>query len=433
MKEQAIENIYLSDKRYFHTINGLWIGKKPPFIAAGVIRNTNFSQFGEIDFSKIAWLEVEEKQLSKRQLLYGDIVIEKSGGGPKQPVGRVVLFDKRDGIFSLSNFTSAIRVKDHEIFDPRYVLYNLLEFYQSGKTEVLQSHTTGIRNLNFSSYLDIVSLPKISISDQHNICWYLDMLKKAIEQQERLIALTQELKSAMMHKLFTEGLHGEPQKQTEIGLIPESWEQTKLGDLAKKPYGFIQTGPFGSQLHKDDYTSSGIPVINPANLVGNRIGHTDLPFISEETSRPLKKHIVHTGDIVFGRRGEIGRHGIVTNDEDGWFCGTGSFLVRIVEENISNGYINIFLSTPPVVNWLNLHAGGVIMANLSTSALVELPVFFPQYEDQEMIADTIASINKKIDFAVKKKEFLEELFSSLLHQLMTGQIRVNEVELPDLN
>src|ERR1700749_4359906 len=90
--------------------NGLWTGKKPPFIHVGVIRNTNFTKEGKLDDSDIAFLNVEQSQFLKRKLQYGDIILEKSGGGPKQPVGRVALFDKESWEYSLSNFPSALRI-----------------------------------------------------------------------------------------------------------------------------------------------------------------------------------------------------------------------------------------------------------------------------------------------------------------------------------
>ena len=87
--------------------NGLWTGKKPPFRKAKVIRNTNFTKDCKLDLSDVVELDVEIKQLEKRKLEFGDIILEKSGGGPKQPVGRVVLFERNDADFSFSNFTSA--------------------------------------------------------------------------------------------------------------------------------------------------------------------------------------------------------------------------------------------------------------------------------------------------------------------------------------
>ena len=100
----------------FH--NGLWTGKNGPFETATVIRNTNFTPDGRIDLSDVAVLQVEARHLAKRRLQKGDIIIEKSGGGPKQPVGRVALFELDAANYSFSNFTSAIRVKNPKALDP---------------------------------------------------------------------------------------------------------------------------------------------------------------------------------------------------------------------------------------------------------------------------------------------------------------------------
>ena len=111
--------------------SGLWKGKKGPFTNANVIRNTNFRNNGNLSYENVALLEVETKELYKRQLKHGDIILEKSGGGEKTPVGRVCLFEKQDNKipFSLSNFTCFIRVKDPSILNYKYLhkfLYYLL-------------------------------------------------------------------------------------------------------------------------------------------------------------------------------------------------------------------------------------------------------------------------------------------------------------------
>jgi type I restriction enzyme S subunit len=142
--------------------NGLWKGEKPPFVNVGVIRNTNFTKEGALDDSDIAYLDVEAKQFEKRRLQFGDVILEKSGGGPKQPVGRVVLFDLADGDFSFSNFTSALRVLEPDILDFRFLHKFLHWTYLSGVTEGMQSHSTGIRNLDGDAYKAIkISFPPL--------------------------------------------------------------------------------------------------------------------------------------------------------------------------------------------------------------------------------------------------------------------------------
>ena len=137
------------------TISGLWTGKKPPFEKATVIRNTNFTKDCKLDLSNVAVLDVESKQLQTRRLIPGDLILEKSGGGPKQAVGRVVLFNEATGTYSLSNFTSALRLRDSSNALSMYLQHYLYFQYLSGATEPMQTNSTGIRNLNIHQFLDI--------------------------------------------------------------------------------------------------------------------------------------------------------------------------------------------------------------------------------------------------------------------------------------
>ena len=421
--------IPVADSTHFETLNGLWVGKKGPFADAGVIRNTNFTSSGVIDFSNIAYLQVEKGQLSKRRLEAGDIILERSGGGPKQPVGRVVFFDREAGDFSFSNFTSVIRVKDKSAFDPRFVFYRLMELYQSGQTEDIQRRTTGIRNLDFTAYKERARFPKIPLPEQKKIAHILSTVQRAIEAQERIIQTTTELKKALMHKLFTEGLRNEPQKQTEIGPVPESWEPITLGELCEKPDGALQTGPFGSQLHKDEYEEGGIAVVNPTHLAGNRINHENVPRVSEEVAQRLGKHRLRKFDILFARRGEIGRQGLVTEAEETWLCGTGCFLVRASKPYIDNRFLALYFATDRLVKWLYAHAAGAIMPNLNNSVMQRLPVFYPDLETQTTIIETFTTIDQKLSAAFRRQAALQDLFRTLLHELMTAKTRIHELEL----
>ena len=112
------------------TINGLWKGKKPPFVNVGVIRNANFTKDFTLRFDNIEYLDVEERQYSKRKLQKGDLIVEKSGGSEKQPVGRAVLFDRENGEYSFSNFTSVLRVKDKNTLLSEFLYKFLLFIYK---------------------------------------------------------------------------------------------------------------------------------------------------------------------------------------------------------------------------------------------------------------------------------------------------------------
>ncbi len=149
------EAVKLGDVCVFQS--GLWKGKKEPFTKANVIRSTNFTASGKLSFDDVAELYIEVKQLEKRQLEFGDIILEKAGGGDKTPVGRVCIFEEKhsETPYSLSNFTSLIRIKDKELLDCYYLHKVLFFMYISGKTEPMQRHSTGIRNLQITQYKDI--------------------------------------------------------------------------------------------------------------------------------------------------------------------------------------------------------------------------------------------------------------------------------------
>ena len=145
------------------TINGLWKGKKPPYVNVGVIRNANFTKDFKLDYSNIAYLEVEEKQYEKRKLRKGDIIVEKSGGSDNQPVGRTILFTRSDGEFSFSNFTAVLRIYDGYPIMPEFLNLFLRAVYQKGVTKRMQTQTTGLHNLIFEQFLAIpVMLPPVA-------------------------------------------------------------------------------------------------------------------------------------------------------------------------------------------------------------------------------------------------------------------------------
>ena len=196
------------------------------------------------------------------------------------------------------------------------------------------------------------------------------------EQQGQSIEVAEDLKRAAMRTLFTRGLRGEAQRETEIGPMPESWGQTTLGDLCGGSGGAIQTGPFGSQLHKDDYQNTGVPVVNPTHLSAGRIDHENVPRISDENAHRLERHRLYVDDIVLARRGQIGRMARVTESEEGWLCGTGSFLVRVRQPFVDNRFLHFQLTTQSIARWLTAHAAGAIMPNLNNVVLRQIPVFF---------------------------------------------------------
>ena len=141
-----------------NSISGLWIGKKPPFEHAFVIRNANFTKDCKIDSSNLAIIEVELNQFEKKRLYIGDIIVEKSGGSDKVPVGRPVLFELQGASFTFSNFTCVFRIKDTNVINSKFLHKALYAAYLRGETFRMQSKTTGIHNLDLKAYKDKLEL-----------------------------------------------------------------------------------------------------------------------------------------------------------------------------------------------------------------------------------------------------------------------------------
>ena len=174
-----MKRISLNDESNFQLIAGLWKGERAPLKPAKVLRATNFGGDGLLDFDDVVELEVEERHFAERQLAQGDIVVERSGGGPRQPVGRVALFvPPDDRPYFSSNFTTTLRVRDRDTFDPDYVALYLHALYLGGATETLQRATTGIRNLDWHEYLRL-EVPVLPLDAQKGLVQLIGGVRKA--------------------------------------------------------------------------------------------------------------------------------------------------------------------------------------------------------------------------------------------------------------
>ncbi len=168
--------------------------------------------------------------------------------------------------------------------------------------------------------------------------------------------------------------------------IPENWVWVRFSNLMK----FISTGPFGSMLHKSDYILNGIPLVNPANIINGKIVPSDKMMVSQLTQERLNSYILEAGMIVMGRRGEMGRCAVVTENESGWLCGTGSFFMKPIE-GVYAGYISLLFSTPYAKYYLGGESVGTTMSNLNHKILSTMPIPFPPLGEQMRI---VAKIEK---------------------------------------
>ena len=183
-----------------------------------------------------------------------------------------------------------------------------------------------------------------------------------------------------------------------------SWEKVLLGDISAN----IQTGPFGSQLHQSDYSTEGTPVVMPKDLVNGHISEKSIARVSADHVERLGRHKIEAGDILYSRRGDVGRCAFATENESGWLCGTGCLRVTINTNKAIPKFVFYQLQKPDTVGWVEKHAVGATMLNLNTSILSSVPISLPLLDTQRRITTVLSSYDNLIENNQKQIKLLEE-------------------------
>jgi type I restriction enzyme S subunit len=237
--------------------------------------------------------------------------------------------------------------------------------------------------------------PLPPLPEQKKIAHILSTVQRAIEAQERIIQTTTELKKALMHKLFTEGLRNEPQKQTEIGPVPESWEVVPFDQFATLQRGY--------DLRKQDFRHGKLPVIGATQTIGyHDTANVKAPGVT----------VVRSGS-------SAGKPLFIS--EDFWAHNVVLFVKDF------HGNIPKFVYYKILALDLTQYRQGVAVPTLNRNTFSAIEVALPRLEEQQEIVDALDSVGTKTEAAERKKAQLQELFRTLLHELMTAKTRV-----PDL-
>ena len=383
--------------------NGLWKGEKPPFVNVGVIRNTNFTKEGTLDHSDIAYLDVEAKKLEKRRLQFGDIILEKSGGGPKQPVGRVALFDKEKGDFSFSNFTSALRVLDPHELDFRFLHKFLYWTYLSGVTEGMQSHSTGIRNLDGDAYKAIkITFPPLP--EQQRIVGTIDKafdgIAKARANAEQNLQNARALFESHLQSVFTQR--------------GERWVEKPLGDAFTTATG--NTPP----KNNADFYGDFMPLVKPPELCDSAFDSASdgLSEAGAAVARTLPSKSILVSCI--GNLGKIGLNTVPV-----------AFNQQINailpdESHAIPEFMFFQVLSSAFKEQLEALASGTTVPIVNKSKFNSVKVVLPPLPRQKAIVAQLGSFREETQrlesLYQRKLAALDALKKSLLHQAFTGRL-----------
>lgn len=246
--------------------------------------------------------------------------------------------------------------------------------------------------------------------EQKKIATILASVDDAIERTQSLIAQLGRVKQAFLRHLVPGGQ------------LPKGWRLTTLAEIADGKEG-LQTGPFGSQLHAFEYAPEGIPVVMPKDIQNGQIMTATIARVPADVAARLERHRVKKNDILFARRGDIGRCGLVTEMEEGWLCGTGCLRARTTDD-VNPEYLMQYLSLPDTVGWLVSNAVGQTMLNLNTSILGSLPILLPSHHEQDLIARSLRSIDQYGAAEFAYRNALDIAKRGLMDILLSGRKRI---------
>lgn len=333
------------------------------------------------------------------------ITVGRSGS-----VGRVTFF-----IQDFWAHNTALFVTDLHGNDARFAAY-FLDFLKLGRFGSGASVPTLDRN---SFRLMPVIVPPVA--EQSNIANVLSLVQRTIEQQERLIAQTTELKKALLHKLFTQGLRGEPQKQTEIGPVPQSWGIVRLEQVAE-----IERGKFSHRPRNDARFYGGqTPFVQTGDVSSCDGRIREFSQTLNEEGLLISK-LFPAGTILITIAANIGFSGILEFDSA---C-PDSLIGLTANQRIDVEFLQHYLTTQRIA--MDRLAPRGTQKNINIQFLKPWPVRLPSKGEQREITESLNLVDSKSRVARRKHAAQGDLFRTLLHQLMTAQIRVRDLKFPEI-
>jgi type I restriction enzyme S subunit len=272
------------------------------------------------------------------------------------------------------------------------------------------------------------------LEEQRKIASVLYTVDQAIQKTQEIIGQIQQFKKGLMQDLFVCGVNEKGNlrnsekeiyefKKTPLGRIPKSWECVRLEELIERFGGFIQTGPFGSQLHKEEYVTDGVPVVMPQNIQDGKIIKKRISQITSKKSEDLARHKMQPNDVVIARRGDLERAASITEREEGWICGTGCLLIRPPREIINGQWLRMVYQHPLSQHQINSRAVGSTMSNLNQSILENLQLALPPIEEQEKIVRTFSDVSTRVNNEREYLSHLNNLKNGLMQDLLSGTVR----------
>lgn len=379
-------------------ISGEWGSDDLAGTGIPVLRTTNFTNEGIVNYSNIVTRQIKKKNIAEKMLRYGDIILEKSGGSDNHPVGRVVFFEGEENKYLFNNFTGVLRIQDTNKWHPKYVFYALFTSYVSGGTVCYENRTTGLHNLRTDSYVSSVEIPDRTIDEQIAIVEHIDTIVKIIRLYKDQVSNLDVLVKSRFIELF--GVY--PSN-------PKGWETATIRDIvADVRYGSSRPAVDGGKY----------PYLRMNNITyGGELDLTDTKRI-DIPDNELDKCTVRRGDVLFNRTNSkelVGKTCVYNRDEIMVLAG---FVIRVrVTERVLPDFLSAFLNTDFSKQMLlGMCKAAIGQANINAQEMQNIGIYLPPTELQRQFVQFKEQTDKSKLAVQKGLQELEIMKKSLMQQ-----------------
>ena len=357
-----------------------------------VLRTTNFTNEGVVDYKDVVTRSIVKKKIEEKYLRKGDIIIEKSGGSDKQPVGRVIYFDGPENTFLFNNFTGLLRVQNQSEWYPRYVFYSLYANYRRGGTRAFENKTTGLHNLKTDDYVSRHEVADADIAKQIGICDQLDCISDIIRLRQDELQKLDELIKARFVELFG-----------DLKSNPMEWPVVPFAEFAKID------GNMTTDYEKyADYPHIGIDSIEKGTgaLKGYRTVREDGVISGKYIFTP--QHIIYSKI-----RPNLNK--VALPDFEG-LCSADAYPILPNHSNCNRVFLAIALRSEYFLEYILQFSSRTNLPKVNRKEITGFRMPLPPLKLQEQFAAFVEQTDKSKVGVQKALDEAQTLFDSLMQQ-----------------
>ena len=362
-----------------------------------VLRTTNFTNEGVVDYNDVVTRTITKKNIDEKFLRPGDIIIEKSGGSDKYPVGRVIYFDGPSSTYLFNNFTGLLRVQDQKKWFPKYVFYSLYGNYRRGGTRQFENKTTGLHNLKTDDYVTRYDIVEADYSKQKEVCSLLDKLYSIVKMREEELVKLDELIKARFVELF-----GNILSDRNLPLV----QLSEIVDIGSS-----------KRIYANEYVEEGIPFYRSKEIreLGSGLKPSVELFIKPERYDEIKDKygVPKVGDILIAAIGATIGYSWIVNTENPFYYKDGNLIILSIKDDVNPVFLNHTMGIL-IEDFKNKGAAGSAQLALTIEKLEKMMVINPDIRLQNQFADFVKQIDKSKVVVQKALNKARLLFDSLM-------------------